>query len=170
MNGILLVGEDNPYGADPRFALYHKPRHASGNRLRQHLGLRDVTYERLRKINLCANRWHAEEARRRAAAIRREASPYGDGAVMDWAAWPRAIILLGAKVRGAFGFEATEFFSVVSEPKVVPVFVVLPHPSGRNRLWNQPGARESAQAVLRKVAPGVPWGEINPAATAGSDG
>lgn len=27
---IVLVGELNPYGADPQFALYPTPRHAAG--------------------------------------------------------------------------------------------------------------------------------------------
>lgn len=149
MSEILLVGEDNPYGADPRFALYHKPRHASGNRLRQHLGLRDSTYEKLAKINLCTKAWTIVEARVRALSVKYQVSRDLD-----------VIVLLGAKVRGAFGFAETEFFGVVSEPGVIPVFVVLPHPSGLSRPWNQPGAREEARKILKRVAPTVPWGEF----------
>lgn len=159
MSEILLVGEDNPYGQDPRFALYHKPRHASGNRLRQHLGLRDATYERLQKINLCTKKWSLREARERAQLLTERGAVGG----------LRIIVLLGAKVRDAFGLEM-EFFGVLSDPAVTPVFVLLPHPSGLNRLWNQPGARERAQAILRRLMPSVPWGEISPAETAGSGG
>ena len=147
---VLLVGEDNPYGDDPRLALYHKPRHASGNRLRQHLGLRDATYERLAKVNLCMDTWATREARIRA------------GVLCNSTYYPhlRVVILLGAKVRDAFGFKTAEFFGVVREPGVIPVFVVLPHPSGRNLNWNQAGAREEARVILKTVAPQVPWGEV----------
>ena len=55
---VLLVGEVNPYGADPRMALYHLPRGASGDRLREILGLDDATYiRRLSRVNLCTGRW-----------------------------------------------------------------------------------------------------------------
>ena len=150
-SSVLLVGEDNPYGQDPRFALFHKPRHASGNRLRQHLGLRDATYEKLSKINLCTEKWDLREARIRAGVrLNSTYHPY-----------LRVIVLLGAKVRSAFSLEKTEFFGVTSIPDVKPVLVVLPHPSGRNLLWNQPGARASARGVLKFAAPWVPWGEID---------
>lgn len=146
---VLLVGEDNPYGQDPRFALYHRPRHASGNRLRQHLGLRDATYERLRKVNLCSKAWAIAEARARAEEIKHCSYQ-----------WNQTIVLLGAKVRGAFGFASAEFFSVTIAAGLTPMFVVLPHPSGLSRPWNHAGAREEARKLLRSVAPQVPWGEV----------
>lgn len=154
---VLLVGEDNPYGQDPRFALYHKPRHASGNRLRQHLGLRDATYEKLQKINLCGGKWSAKEARWRAAEINGRAP-----VTCEYAAFLddlRVIVLLGAKVREAFGLR-TEFFGITGATTANLVYVVLPHPSGLNRAWNRPGAREDARRLLRHAAPEVPWGEI----------
>lgn len=150
MSEILLVGEDNPYGQDPRFALYHKPRHASGNRLRQHLGLRDATYERLAKINLCAEAWKTAEAKACAEVIKHRTCPYN-----------RVVVLLGAKVRGAFGFASAEFFSVTVAYGCTPMFVILPHPSGRNLLWNQAGAREEARKLLKSVVPWIPWGEVS---------
>lgn len=36
--------------------------------------------------------------------------------------------------------------------------VSLPHPSGRNLIWNQPGKVSLARGLLRLVAPGVSWG------------
>lgn len=42
-----------------------------------------------------------------------------------------------------------------------PVFVVLPHPSGLNRAWNEPGAFAKAQDVMRRVAPELPWGSAD---------
>ena len=34
-SGVLLCGEDNPYGSDQEFALYCAPRSCSGDRLRR---------------------------------------------------------------------------------------------------------------------------------------
>ena len=39
---ILLVGEANPYGEDPKYALFPQPRRAAGNRLRLIFGLTDL--------------------------------------------------------------------------------------------------------------------------------
>lgn len=40
MNRLIIVGELNPYGSGPSWALHHLPRGASGDRLRQHRGER----------------------------------------------------------------------------------------------------------------------------------
>ena len=139
---VLLVGECNPYGLRPELALYHLPRRASGDRLREHLGLRDVTYHRLAKLNLCTGRWDAEVARRRAVFLLA-------GGQHD------VFVLLGAKVRAAFGCPT------VFERQALPtcVIVSLPHPSGLCRAWDEPGARERAVGLLAQVAPWVSWGE-----------
>lgn len=137
---IILVGEVNPYGMDPNFALYHLPRHASGNRLREHLGLSDVDYEGLLKANLCDGKWSMKAARVMAGKI--------------YTATDDVAVMLGSKVRSAF-----ENFCFV--PKFFERhlrLVSLPHPSGLNRLWNEPGARGRARAIMHEVAPEVPWG------------
>ena len=41
------------------------------------------------------------------------------------------------------------------------VFVVLPHPSGLSRAWNEAGAYERARALLREVSPEIRWGETS---------
>ena len=69
MSRVLLVGEANPYGGDPEMALYHLPRGASGDRLREILGLRDATYEAIPKANLCPQEWDLREARGRAERL-----------------------------------------------------------------------------------------------------
>lgn len=38
-------------------------------------------------------------------------------------------------------------------------FVLLPHPSGLCREWNDPSAVTRARRVLEFVAPDVPWGD-----------
>ena len=87
---VLLVGEVNPYGMDPKLALYHLPRGASGNRLRLILGLCDVTYNQLPKVNLCNGRFSVFAAMERAEEIL--ARPY-----------PKTLVLLGVKVGKSFG-------------------------------------------------------------------
>jgi hypothetical protein len=139
---LVIVGELNPYGQDPRFALYHLPRHASGNRLREHLGLSDVEYEKIAKVNLCYGKWSMNAARETVKLINSR---------FDVA------VLLGAKVRDAFN--GPEFYQVdIMEEGRAIALVTLPHPSGLNRMWNEPGARERARAVMRVVAPQLPWG------------
>ena len=112
MKRLILVGEDNPYSADPSFALYHLPRGVAGDRLRAHLGLRDATYAGLEKVNLCLGKWTAKEANARAGEIL--VGPYD------------VVVMLGAKVRRAFLPKASvEFFGDYGG------LVSLPHPSGR---------------------------------------
>lgn len=140
---LVFVGELNPYGTDPRFALYHLPRRASGNRLREHLGLFDSTYEHLEKVNLCTGRWSMKAAR---AATSKIMVKYD------------RIVLLGAKAREAF--KGPEPF-ILYNPGGANSFLTLPHPSGLNRLWDVPGARERARSVMQLFAPEIPWGEIS---------
>ena len=142
---ILVVGEDNPHGADPRMALYYLPRQASGNRLRLVMGLSDRDYLRhLERVNLCAGRWSTPEARARAAELLDGRYP--------------VVILLGSKVRAAAGIAVLprpcswiRFTSGV-------IAACLPHPSGRCRYWNEPQAILEARLVLEAAAPWVPWG------------
>jgi hypothetical protein len=155
---VLLVGELNPHGADPRLVLYHLPRHSSGNRLRLILGLTDLEYHRLLdRVNLCDGRWSAGAARERLTALVDARAPGG------------VVVLLGARVRATarrlvrdtFGVDfKMDFFSVVdawSGPRHRRL-VYLPHPSGLNRLWNEPGSVTRARRLLAEVAPWVHWG------------
>ena len=141
MNRLIIVGELNPYGSDPKFALYHLPRGASGDRLRQHLGLTDETYERLVKVNLCAGQWSSLGAKAKAKDLLREAD---------------VLVLLGSKVRTAFGGPPAFTARITVEGQVL---VSLPHPSGRCRAWAESGARQTARRMLDLYVPGVPWGE-----------
>ena len=135
----LLVGEANPYGSDPAFALYPSPPGCSGERLcRLILGLDPDDYlDRFDRVNLCPRAWDELEARSRAATLFVEAHARGV-----------PIVLLGAKVTRASG---TDFvpFTVLARTSLCPTRVVLPHPSGLARAWHAPGAYERARAVLR---------------------
>ena len=65
---ILLVGESNPYGADPEFALFPLPERASGARLQEILRLSTGEYLRRHdRVNLCAEgKWSGPLARQSA--------------------------------------------------------------------------------------------------------
>lgn len=156
----LIVGESNPYGADPSFALYHLPRGASGDRLRRIMGLTDEQYEGwFDKVNLLdAGSWNRPAAR--AAADRLDAR----------CARGLPFVLLGARVRAAFGLGGVSEFSVLAA-KRPRVMIVLPHPSGRCMAWHRPGAIDDARLALRTArvlpAPGTdgydpPAGALGP--------
>jgi len=126
----LLVGEVNPYGSDPEFDLYPSPPRSAGGRMcRLILGMdTDAYVELYDRVNLCIGRWSAPEAGERAARIVR-INPSG------------SIVLLGARVCGAFGFPYLPYSTIGR-------FTLLPHPSGRSRAWNEPGAYDRARKAL----------------------
>lgn len=131
-----LVGEMNPYGADPRFALYPLPERASGHRMQHRvLGIGVTDYVHLRRYNLCVGRWSIRDARKRADEILTETAPEG------------VVVALGAKVASAFGVVRSTPFMRLGR------LVLLPHPSGLCRVWNEAGAVARARAVLREACP-----------------
>lgn len=128
----FVIGEANPYGADPRYALYPEPENASGGRF-QRLILRCTKREYLRDFqrrNLCAREWNLDEARIRAHQLR----------VEEIRCDP--VILLGRKVVSAFRLDFLEPFQRWSN------YLALPHPSGLSRAWNEPGAYDRAHKLV----------------------
>lgn len=141
MSKPLLIGELNPYGTDPQYALYPEPEGASGDRLcRFVMGLTHDEYlERFDRANLCTGKWSAPAARRMAADL------------VVSAGGP--IVLCGVKVASAVGllpqpFNIKRLYIGGYGDRVV---VVLPHPSGRCRTWHQPGAVDRARSCLREA-------------------
>ena len=131
----LLVGECNPYqqAEVERYALYPYPERSAGGRLcRVVLGLDPHLYLRsYARHNLCSGKWSTPAACERAEALRQFQ--------------PKVpIVLLGRRVAQAFGQPFEPF------TRRTP-FVVLPHPSGLSRLWNDSGSFERARALLREV-------------------
>lgn len=141
MSKPLIVGEANPYGGDPAMALYPLPERASGDRLcTLVMGLNRARYlSMFDRVNLCPERWSAPVARENARLICAGAHD--------------TVVLLGSKVAGAFGLEFNPFTSG-RLAKSDHQYVLLPHPSGLNRIWNQAGAFEKARATLRSA--GIP--------------
>lgn len=160
---VLAVGECNPFGGVSDMALYHLPRRSSGNRLRCIMGLSDGDYLRhVDRANLCSGRWSVGEGRRRAAELLDEAC--------DRHARP-VFVLLGVRVAAAFLGEKVfraaartsgdlKFAGHAIVYRARYVAVCLPHPSGRCRRWNAPGAVAAVRTQLTMVAPEIPWGLI----------
>lgn len=134
---VLLVGELNPYGADPAFALYPSPEGSAGYRLAHFLCDRRSEYmQRFDRANLCAGSWSNSLAREAAEEIMRRRT---------------RVVALGAKVARAFGVSFSPFARQEVRHPHGPATVrvlVLPHPSGRCRLWGEPGAPEQARQLV----------------------
>jgi hypothetical protein len=129
----LIVGESNPFGGTDEYALYPAPDGCAGHRLcTLILGMRRQTYMQVfERCNLCAGPWKIGEARQRAARLAN-----------------RTLILLGSKVCQAFGLEF--------RPYTLPLglqAVILPHPSGRCRLWLEPDAIARARRAIGARVP-----------------
>lgn len=142
---VTLVGEHNPYGRDPKYALYPLPERSAGGRLCRVLGMPRREYlMRFKRVNLLTGdrdgfRWSAPTARLAAVEVL-DAADAGD-----------ALVLLGARVTAAFGVE----FAPLQRSQrrtlggCMVTTLVLPHPSGRSRLWNDPTmAARARDAVL----------------------
>lgn len=138
----LVVGELNPYGTNGKYALYPYPENSAGGRLcRLILRMRPGAYvAAYRRENLCTEKWSLPTARLNAATLQRTLR----GA---------PLVLLGAKVCAAFG---VPFIPFTASTTVDGPLVVLPHPSGLNRLWNDPMAYVRARDALRSA--GCPLG------------
>jgi hypothetical protein len=144
-----LIGEQNPYGADPAFALYPLPENAAGARLARFLGLQKTEYLRrfVRRNLLGPGPWSAPKAREAADALLR------DSAQDD------RLVLLGARVSAAFGVPFRERLfdpevCVLRAPDIRRRILVAPHPSGRSREWNDPRAPERLRAALARLESG----------------
>jgi hypothetical protein len=150
-----IIGEQNPYGADPRFALYPLPPQASGGRLCRMLELTEEEYLAAfeRRNLLTSAQWSAPAARAAANALL-QGHPDAD-----------RLVLLGARVAAAFGlafreglYEVRELPSPGAEGPVRRA-LVLPHPSGLSREWND---RAAPSRVRAAVADLLAAGEAHP--------
>jgi hypothetical protein len=150
---ILLVGESNPYGSDPEFALYCYPPGCAGHRLFRILGLPEDQYLGLHRTNLCAGEWSTVQAKDRVWELLSPQAPWN------------VIVLLGRKVTESFQKVALEDVPLVAFSTRVccpgMTLVSLPHPSGRNASQWNPKARARVREIMREVAPELPWGSAD---------
>lgn len=142
---VWLIGESNPYGSDPSFALYPLPERASGGRLAAILGLSADEYLRafVRRNLIDGPKWSAPAAR---VSARQMIVAAGDGA---------ALVLLGARVASAFG---VPFIPLATSIYLRPVnirLLVIPHPSGLNRAWHNPTTAPRVRAAVLALLPQV---------------
>lgn len=140
---VVLIGEDNPYSNDPRLALFPRPPGSAGARLREMIGVDEMTYLRkFQRVNLCGGKWSLHDARGRAQEL--AVGELRRGKL-------RTFVLLGSKVCGVFGVQP-EWFTILPEiPAAVPRMIVLPNPSGRNRIWNVPGNWEKVRETFLRA-------------------
>jgi hypothetical protein len=138
----IIVGESNPYGAGPHYALYPDPPGCAGERLcHRVMGLRRGTYlSSFERVNLLQGpKWSAPLARMAAAEMRGRTN--------------RVVILLGRRVAEAFGYRGAIIPSGEDD-------VLLPHPSGRNRIWNREMVMK-CRKLLCLALPSLPFGEVD---------
>lgn len=172
-DGIVLVGEGNPYGADSEFALYCWPAGSAGHRLWRILGVDEDRYLGFRRVNLCDGPWDREEAAIRAVAL------HGELVTAPVASIRPVVLLLGVRVCEAFsaltvarrhGGLATSGslgrWEVGDDVHGRARWIGLPHPSGLCRkwggdMWGPGGSVAKTRAVLRELAPHVAWGETD---------
>ena len=142
---IVVVGENNPYGDDPHYALYPLPEHSAGGRLcRLILGMETRDYLReLKRVNLLqAPKWSAPRAREAAAAL-----------ISGHA--PARFILLGKRVFSAFAPHFSPKETTWEPFRIYGRCLTLPHPSGLCRLWNEPGSISRTRIAVKEFAPEI---------------
>lgn len=137
---IIFVGEVNPLSTDPRHALLDQPAGSTGDRLRRLIcRMRRTTYCRLGKVDLF------------------------DQDMDFWRAKARTVDLLELDVPlVALGSRVANLLNLANQPLYTPLrnAIVLPHPSGRNRIWT-PAEFDRAHQALREFAPWIPWGDLD---------
>lgn len=132
MRRPLLLGTDNPHGSNPRAALLPIPRGGAGGRLLDLSGMGWREYRRrFERRNVC------------------------DLMVQDLE--DRVVVVLGREtLRGLRrldpGVPATMGWFDRYFKKTGCYFVLVPHPSGRNRFYNESRNRYRVRRLLRRLA------------------
>jgi hypothetical protein len=149
----LLIGMNNPYGQNPRYALYPMPENSAGGLLydmvREATGLTPPQYiEMFDRINIVDGEWNRRRAAANAVDLIRSLAG-------------RNVVLLGRKVQEAFGLyhsdrgPITEIRKVTSLlPRGEATFHCIPHPSGRNPWYNDPENRQLVKNLLARLHEG----------------
>lgn len=145
---MLLVGQAPSQDSDPAQPFSGR----SGAHLIDLSGLRrDEFWARVDAINLL-DRWpgkrgpkgdHFNLVEARASAARQMNAFDDAGFGYDY------YVLCGRKVAAAFGLDHLDFFALYG----IPYFVVIPHPSGANYLWNRAIVQARARAFFHKALP-----------------
>lgn len=133
---LVFVGEMNPYGSGAHYALYCWPVGSAGERLQSKImGMSQLTYLKCHRYNLCEGKWSMPAARIRAHEIRERHRN-------------DVLVLCGRKVANAFGLGQQMPFTLITDK---PVSVLIPHPSGLNRLWNDTTLFEKSRNLIERA-------------------
>lgn len=145
----LLVGEQPRPGGNPKLPLWPWPKNCAGERLFRMSGMTMLDYlTKLARVNMSREpvaRWNKNWAGRRAEFLT--------------TALPRnaRVVLCGSRARDAFRigewFEPVDLANLEFEiPRGWARAVAIPHPSGRNEIYNDPRTRMQAGRWLRWAA------------------
>lgn len=138
----LLVGEAPGVATDPAMPLFPHPPASAGGRLLRWSGADPADWlGKLVRVNMCDGRWSERRAtagRARALAFLLDRNNFHDGR-------PLRVLLIGARVarawacHGQFGY-VTEHYGhdprQVDRPGETIHVAWIPHPSGRNTIYN----------------------------------
>jgi len=138
----LIVGESNPYPCAPLAPDFPN---SSGARLLRMINeagtMHSPEYEHaFDRRNLCHRQWSDRVAERAGRALREELEE-GD-----------RVVLLGHQVRRAVGVPPLTAFGMMILRGVT--YYCVPHPSGLNRLYNDPAVRRRVGKLLLELARG----------------
>jgi len=145
----LIVGESNPY---PCAALAPDFPNSSGARLLRMINevatMHPSEYEHaFDRRNLCRRRWNDKVAERAGEVLKKELR-INDRVIL----LGRSVVLLGHKVRRAVGVPPLDPFGVLFLNGIT--YYCIPHPSGLNRLYNNPALRRHVGQLLLRLARG----------------
>ena len=142
---IVVVGMTNPQSRDPEHALHTQPTGCTGHRLWQlaaaRSGISEAEWlEMTDRRNLCLDEWDRTQAWESA----REMTPDLEDKVT---------VLLGADVAGSFTNSTLPGICqwgrrYGTPPRPAKPWVLIPHPSGLNRWYNDPTNRAVVEILL----------------------
>ena len=151
---VIVIGESPGPKGQAAFPLFPYPARSAGYRLSQMTGLARAGYlEHFGRLNLMPSHRGAAWP---VAAARDAADNLAGGGLLGG----YHVLLLGAKTWRAFGGAAKDFsycrwykrYGRLWSPGYY--IAVIPHPSGRNRLYNKSSVRQHVEAFLRALAKG----------------
>lgn len=138
-----IIGEMPGKNTRSILPLFPYPPNSSGGRLMQMGGLPIGIYiGRLKRVNLFDHHvdiWNAEEANLRAVELMKQMP---DG---------HRVVLCGKQVGKAFGL-SHYFENAVDETEGTVHYTCIPHPSARNRIYDDPMARTAARMAIQWAA------------------
>jgi hypothetical protein len=150
---VWLVGMNNPYGSDERYALYPEPKNSAGDRLcRVILGMDKHDYMRsFVRRNTMKGDWKLAQAKVAAASLFKELPPGTTVVLLGqqvWEAWRAVdpVRLLGCSSKWIP-------FMIRGDQTQDLTYILFPHPSGLSRFWNDKSNISLARSTLRAACP-----------------